>query len=152
MTRDEARHAAEVMIAFAEGKEIESKDRNSKGWNCYLENPTFDWRHWDYRVKPEQQTPSKEDMVNHPQHYEWLKDLCGVEPIDICRHFDFAVGNALKYLLRKGKKDGSMTDREKRIQDLQKAVFYINDEIKRLKQNDNDKDNKRPASLEPWWP
>lgn len=100
----------------------------------------------------EQQTPSNEDMVNHPQHYEWLKGLCGVEPIDICRHFDFAVGNALKYLLRKGKKDGSMTDREKRIQDLQKAMFYINDEIKRLKQNDKDNDNKRPASLEPWWP
>lgn len=61
-----------------------------------------------------------------------MKTLCGVEPIDICRQFDFNVGNALKYIMRKGKKDGGMTDKEKRIQDLQKAVFYLNDEIKRL--------------------
>ncbi len=69
------------------------------------------------------------DMVNHPSHYAWLKDLCGVEPIDICRQFDFNVGNALKYLMRKGKKDGDMTDKEKRLEDLRKAVFYLNDEI-----------------------
>lgn len=69
------------------------------------------------------------DMVNHPTHYAWLKDLCGVEPIDICRQFDFNVGNALKYLMRKGKKDGDMTDKEKRLEDLRKAVFYLNDEI-----------------------
>lgn len=74
----------------------------------------------------------KQDMVNHPSHYAWLKDLCGVEPIDICRQFDFNVGNALKYLMRRGKKDGDMTDRQKRIEDLQKAVFYLNDEIERL--------------------
>lgn len=73
------------------------------------------------------------DVVTHPSHYAWLKDLCGVEPIDICRQFDFNVGNALKYLMRKGKKDGNMTDQEKRIEDLQKAAFYINDEITKLK-------------------
>lgn len=44
----------------------------------------------------------KPEQVNHPSHYAWLKNLCGVEPIDICRHFDFAIGNALKYLMRKG--------------------------------------------------
>ncbi len=71
-------------------------------------------------------------MVNHPSHYTWLKDVCGIEPIDLCRHFDFAVGNALKYILRKGKKDGDMTDKEKRIEDLKKAVFYLNDAIKQL--------------------
>ncbi len=80
-----------------------------------------------------------EDKVNHPHHYEWLKELAGVEPIDICRHFGFAVGNALKYILRKGKKDGDMTDREKRIEDLRKAIFYLNDEINRLTQQDNGK-------------
>ena len=26
------------------------------------------------------------DNVNHPSHYTWLKDLCGIEPIDICKH------------------------------------------------------------------
>ena len=73
------------------------------------------------------------DNVNHPSHYTWLKDLCGVEPIDICRHLDFDLGNALKYILRAGhKKDASMTDWEKTIEDLKKAIFYINDKIEML--------------------
>ena len=77
-------------------------------------------------------TNGKSDQVSHPSHYAWLKDLCGVEPLDVCRHLDFNTGNAIKYLLRKGKVDGSKTNTEKRIEDLHKAVFYIQDEIKLL--------------------
>lgn len=72
------------------------------------------------------------EQVSHPSHYAWLKDLCGVEPLDICRHLDFNTGNAIKYLLRKDKVDGNKTKTEKRIEDLRKAVFYIQDEIKLL--------------------
>ena len=75
---------------------------------------------------------SKTEQVSHPSHYAWLKDLCGVEPLDICRHLDFNTGNAIKYLLRKDKVDGNKTKTEKRIEDLRKAVFYIQDEIKLL--------------------
>ena len=78
-------------------------------------------------------TNGKSDQVSHPSHYAWLKDLCGVEPLDICRHLDFNTGNAIKYLLRKDKVDGNKTKTEKRIEDLHKAVFYIKDEIKLLK-------------------
>ena len=74
----------------------------------------------------------KPEQVSHPSHYSWLKDLCGVEPLDICRHLDFNVGNALKYLLRKDKVDGDKTKIEKRVEDLKKAIFYIEDEIKLL--------------------
>ena len=77
-------------------------------------------------------TDKKAEQVSHPSHYAWLNDLCGVEPLDICRHLDFNTGNAIKYLLRKGKVDGSKTNTEKRIEDLHKAVFYIQDEIKLL--------------------
>jgi len=70
--------------------------------------------------------------VEHPIHYSWLKDLCGVEPLDICRHFDFAIGSALKYLMRKGKSEKSLAEGEQRIQDLKKAIFYIEDEINRI--------------------
>ena len=77
-------------------------------------------------------TNGKSDQVSHPSHYAWLKDLCGVEPLDICRHLDFNTGNAIKYLLRKDKVDGNKTKTEKRIEDLRKAVFYIQDEIKLL--------------------
>ena len=77
-------------------------------------------------------TNKNAEQVSHPSHYAWLKDLCGVEPLDICRHLDFNTGNAIKYLLRKDKVDGNKTKTEKRIEDLHKAIFYINDEINKL--------------------
>ena len=79
----------------------------------------------------------KTDNVNHPQHYTWLKELCGIEVIDITRHMNFCCGNALKYILRAGhKKDASLTDTEKQIEDLNKAIWYIQDEIKRITEFD----------------
>lgn len=73
------------------------------------------------------------DKVNHPKHYTWLKDKCGVEVIDITRHMDFCLGNAVKYLLRAGHKtEQGYTDREKELEDLRKSIFYINDRINQL--------------------
>lgn len=65
------------------------------------------------------------DPVNHPKHY--ISDPSGVECIQITRHRNFNIGNAIKYLWRAGLKDGNSD-----IQDLQKAVWYIQDEIERL--------------------
>lgn len=74
-----------------------------------------------------------EDNVNHPPHYTWLKDKCGIEIIDITRHMDFCLGNSIKYILRAGhKQDASLTDNQKEIEDLKKAIWYINDRIKQL--------------------
>lgn len=74
------------------------------------------------------------DNVNHPSHYTWLKDLCGVEVIDITRHMDFDLGCVLKYVLRAGKKkEMGLSDIEKEIEDLSKAKFYLNDKIAFLK-------------------
>lgn len=71
------------------------------------------------------------DMVNHPPHY--TSDPSGVECIEITRHRNFNVGNAFKYLWRAGlKKDEVLSDTAKTIEDLRKAMFYIEDEIKRL--------------------
>lgn len=73
------------------------------------------------------------DSVNHPAHYTWLKEKCGVEVIDITRHLDFDLGNAVKYIMRAGrKKDSSLTETEKAKEDLQKAIFYINDYIENI--------------------
>ena len=80
-------------------------------------------------------TEEKEEMVNHPNHYAWLKELCGIEPIDICRHLDFNCGSAVKYLLRKGKKEMNLSEREQRVQDLSKAIFYLQDEIDMIKKS-----------------
>ena len=77
----------------------------------------------------------KTDNVNHPSHYSWLKEVAGVEVIDITRHLNFNLGNAVKYILRAGRKqDGLLADEEKTIEDLQKAIWYINDQIKLIKQ------------------
>lgn len=76
---------------------------------------------------------NKKEMVNHPDHNAWLKEVCGIEPIDICRHLDFNCGSAIKYLLRKRKTEINPKEREQRIQDLNKAIFYLQDEIEKLK-------------------
>lgn len=90
----------------------------------------------DHNLTPEDfnnLTIVKEEKVHHPPHYIWLKELCGIEVIDITRHLDFDIGNAIKYLLRCGhKSEEGYTDTEKAIEDLKKAVFYINDEIEML--------------------
>lgn len=65
------------------------------------------------------------DQVNHPAHY--TSDPSGVECLQITRHRNFNIGNAIKYLWRAGLKDD-----KKQIEDLQKAIFYIKDEIERL--------------------
>lgn len=67
----------------------------------------------------------RHDPVNHPAHY--TSDPSGIECIQITRHRTFNIGNAIKYLWRAGLKDD-----KKQIEDLKKAIFYINDEIRRL--------------------
>ena len=66
------------------------------------------------------------DSVNHPKHYN--AHPSGVECIEIVRHMNFNRGNAIKYIWRAGEKNA-----EREIEDLEKALFYIRDEIERLK-------------------
>lgn len=78
------------------------------------------------------------DRVRHPSYYGLP---CGIEVIDIARHMDFNLGNVLKYVLRAGAKaEEGMTIQEKRIEDLEKALFYLTDEIKRLKGEPDESD------------
>ncbi len=71
------------------------------------------------------------DMVNHPSHY--TSHPSGVECIQITEHYDFCVGNAIKYLWRAGlKSEEGKSNIEKEIEDLQKAKWYIEREISRL--------------------
>ena len=61
--------------------------------------------------------------VTNPSHYR--SHPSGVECIDIVRHLPFNVGNAIKYLWRAGDKGGP----EKLREDLEKALWYIQDSI-----------------------
>ena len=71
------------------------------------------------------------EHVNHPAHYQ-RKD--GIECIDIIRHYACDIANAIKYLWRAGlKSEMGMEDAEKEIEDLKKALWYIEDYGKHLK-------------------
>ncbi len=76
-----------------------------------------------------------EDQVNHPKHY--TSHPSGVEVIEITEHMNFCLGNAIKYILRSAYKG-------KELQDLEKACWYIQREIDRIKKAANQK-------LEPAW-
>lgn len=65
-----------------------------------------------------------EDAVNHPKHY--LGHPSGIECITITRHFNFNLGNVIKYVWRAGLKSPNA------LKDLKKARWYLDDEIKRL--------------------
>ena len=69
------------------------------------------------------------EKVNHPDHY--LKDT-GHEVIDVISAWklDFSLGNSLKYIARAGKKNP-----EKTIEDLKKAIWYINYKINEIERN-----------------
>jgi hypothetical protein len=63
--------------------------------------------------------PTK-DAIN-PDHYKRYP----VECITLTEHMNFCLGNAVKYIYRAGEKDDI-------VQDLRKAVWYINREIERI--------------------
>jgi hypothetical protein len=63
------------------------------------------------------------EKIDHPEHYQ---HPTGVEAIDIIEHYNFNIGNAIKYLWRAGlKPDEPVED------DLRKAKWYIDRELKR---------------------
>ena len=62
------------------------------------------------------------DLVNHPPHY--TAHPSGVECIQVTEHMNFCLGNAVKYIWRADLKNDA-------IEDLKKAVWYVNREIER---------------------
>lgn len=72
------------------------------------------------------------DMVNKPKHY--TSHLSGIECIDVVRHMGFCLGNVVKYVWRADLKGSG-------LEDLKKARYYIDDEIKK-RENSIDKESK----------
>lgn len=75
------------------------------------------------RLRKAQEEKLKHDAVDHPPHY--TAHPSGVECIDIVEHMNFALGSATKYIWRAGLKGDA-------VQDLKKARWLIDREIKRL--------------------
>ena len=67
------------------------------------------------------------DNVNHPDHYTFGK----FEVIDVITdwNMNYCLGNAIKYIAR-------CEHKENKIQDLKKAIWYINKEIE-LSESEN---------------
>jgi hypothetical protein len=79
------------------------------------------------------------NSVNHPDHYN--KHPSGVECIDVIQHMNFCLGSAVKYIWRADHKDDD-------IEDLQKALWLIKQEITRRKAVE-DKEKRLRGSLGP---
>lgn len=66
------------------------------------------------------------DIVNHPRHYQAPNGLEAIDVIEAFGHNEsFALGNALKYLLRAGRKGDT-------LEDLKKCRWYLNRKIESI--------------------
>lgn len=98
MNREEVRKAAEVMLAFADGKEIQYSNKGQNNWLNWVNDsaPHFDWERVDYRIKPEpkyrpflNQEECWEEMHKHPD-FGWIVSKEGLEFSHICDIFTSA--------------------------------------------------------------
>lgn len=67
------------------------------------------------------------EKVNHPQHYGGENNVFEAINVIEAWELDFCLGNAVKYIARNGKKEEG-----KEVEDLQKAIWYINRRIEQL--------------------
>jgi len=75
------------------------------------------------------QSKKKAEAVNHPSHYGGDNIYEHIRVVDAWG-LNYQLGNATKYICRAGKKPSADT-----VEDLEKAMFYIQWEIERLKRN-----------------
>lgn len=82
---------------------------------CYVE---------DIDITPES------NAVHHPSHYGGAKNIYEAIKVIEAWGLGFCLGNTVKYLSRAGKKD-----KTKRLEDMEKAMWYLDREISQLKRN-----------------
>lgn len=71
----------------------------------------------------------RKETVNHPEHYGGKDNP--YECIKVIMEWglltDFLLGNALKYIARCGKKDLKKDMLSSQIEDIEKAIWYLNE-------------------------
>lgn len=107
---------------------------SSKQWVDIDEDNRNTWGLWAFRQgSPAALKYCRYDPVNHPAHYTASPAKCEhgtpIECIQITEHMNFCLGNAVKYIWRSSLKG-------KPVEDLRKAVWYLEREIERI-QNEN---------------
>lgn len=68
------------------------------------------------------------NQVNHPKHYGGSENTYEAIKVIEAWGLGFCLGNVVKYISRAGKKD-----KTKLVQDLEKAIWYLNREVENLK-------------------
>jgi hypothetical protein len=76
------------------------------------------------------------DKIDHPDHYNWHPS--GAECIEIAEHFNFNLGNAIKYIWRAGRKGDAG-------ECIKKAAWYLDRENTRLENEKQDAEDVRTA-------
>ena len=66
--------------------------------------------------------------VQHPYHYGCKDNQYEAIKVIEAWKLNFCLGNAVKYISRAGKKDATKT-----VEDLEKAVWYLEREIQNIK-------------------
>ena len=79
MTREEAREAAEVMMAYADGEKVEGRKRGGAEWHESA-LPVFNWCRYEYRIKPKPQFDPKtlqpfDKVITKFSGYPWKCDI-----------------------------------------------------------------------------
>lgn len=101
-------------VDLTPAERIEASEKPNAESMAVKKKPTF--------KKEKKLSSSAHDPVNHPKHY--TEHPSGIECIQITEHMGFNLGNAMKYIWRADLKHNV-------IEDLQKAVWYINREIEK---------------------
>lgn len=115
-----------VKVILRNGNAVERLAGQLDWQHTGSEDDVMRWRHSESprvlsfpKDSPAPPPPLAHDPVNHPRHY--TAHPSGVECIEITRHMGFNCGNAVKYIWRADLKNG--------IEDLEKAIWYLRDEI-----------------------
>ena len=88
-------------------------------------------------VEPKDWVPEKSRFsawtkVEHPKHY--CAHPSGIECIEITEHMSFCLGNAVKYIWRADLKEDA-------IEDLRKAIWYLERELSRREGTSEENDH-----------
>lgn len=68
----------------------------------------------------------RKELVNHPSHYGGKNNPYEAIKVIEAWNLGFCLGNTIKYIARAGKKDST-------IQELEKALWYLNRELTKLR-------------------
>lgn len=98
MTTEGSKEAAEVMLAYANGKKIEYRWRGSSNWMEMDGYPVWNWEGYQYRIKPQQTSNGKElteqesnfmnSFIWYKPKYEYFNPLTGLNAINVSKFYE----------------------------------------------------------------